>query len=85
MGKSKLCNWYGELRMGSKACVVGLESIKQARSWLNSDNSVNPGMGIIDTVFMIPQTSRAKIQTKGFYCLKVTKLGIEYLNITDLK
>lgn len=83
MGKSTLCNFYGELRSGTKGYTVGLRSIKEAKNWIKSTNDVNVGMGKIDSVFMIPQTSYAKKISRGFYCLKITGNGIEYLNITD--
>jgi len=83
MGHSKLCNYYGELRSGTKGYTIGIDSIKQAKGWLESDNTVNPNMNKIDAVYLIPQTSRAKQIARGFYCLKVTSAGIQYLNITD--
>ena len=85
MGYSRLCNFYGELRYGTKGATVGIKNIKEAKGWVNSDNAVNPGMGQIDAVYMIPQTAYAKKLTRGFYCLRVTKQGTEYLNVTDLK
>lgn len=84
MGHSRICNYYGELRCGTKGYTVGLQSIKEAKRWIESDNAVNGDMGKIDSVYMIPQTSLAKRIVNGFYCLRVTKNGIEYLNVTDL-
>lgn len=84
MGHSRICNFYGELRCGTKGYTVGIKNIKEAKRWLNCDNSVNGDMGRIDSIFMIPQTAYAKRITKGFYCLKVTLDNIQYLNVNEL-
>lgn len=80
MGHSRLCSFDGRLMSGTKEYRVGLESIRQAKSFL-SEKQVEVNGFTVDKVIMWPQTARAKRMVAGKDFLLIERIGNNSVNV----
>jgi len=77
MGHSRLCSFDGRLIYGTKEARVGIETLKEAKHYLNNERIT------VDKVILWPQTARAKRMAQGFDYILLTKNGIKRQNVQE--
>jgi hypothetical protein len=87
MGHSRLCSFDCRLISGTKEYQVGIESIRQAKSFLSQKNVEVNGF-VVDKVVMWPQSARAKRMVAGKDFLLIEPIGhgsvsVRRMNVED--